>query len=220
MNLLVVIPAYNEAFTIGKVVRRTIKIANHVIVIDDGSNDETARIAKSAGAEVIVLKKNMGKAFAIKSGIKDCTEFEVTVIMDGDLQHLPNEIPLLLDEIKRGADICIGSRLLKNNNIMPRMNRISNKIASRLISSLIGKKITDPQSGFRAIKSNKLQLLDLEADRYAIDHIMLLEAGRKKFKIKEIPTSCIYGEEKSNIRPILDPLFVIYQVCRFLTKNL
>ena len=67
MNLLVVIPAYNEAFTIGKVVRRTIKIANHVIVIDDGSNDETAQIAKSAGAEVIVLKKKWEKRLQSKA---------------------------------------------------------------------------------------------------------------------------------------------------------
>ena len=79
MNLLVVIPAYNEAFTIGKVVRRTIKIANHVIVIDDGSNDETAQIAKSAGAEVIVLKKNMGKAFAIKSGTPTFSKTSVLI---------------------------------------------------------------------------------------------------------------------------------------------
>jgi hypothetical protein len=101
---------------------------------------------------------------------------------------------------------------------MPLLNRISNRIVSIILSVLAGQRITDPQSGFRAIKRETLQRLELVADRYAIEHIMILEAARKGFKIKEVPVSCIYGEETSHINPVKDTANVIYHVLRFITR--
>lgn len=216
MRVVAVIPAYNEAKTIEQVVERARQVVDKVIVVDDGSIDKTAEIARAAGAEVVVLKKNMGKAHALKRGLKNCSGYDAVVLLDGDLQHLPEEIPLLLEGLSNGGDLVLGSRFFSSYDSMPRMSVLSNRAASILLSFLTGQKITDPQSGFRAIRGEKLGLLELRAERYAVEHIMILEAARKKFKIKEVPISCVYGDEKSDINPFKDTLKVIYHILRFL----
>ncbi len=218
MRAAAVIPAYNEARAIGQVVGRARKFVDKVIVVDDGSMDKTAEIARAAGAEVFVLKKNMGKARAIKEGLKECRGYDAIVLLDGDLQHLPEEIPLLLSCLGDGSDLVLGSRFLSAYDSMPRMSVLSNRAASVILSFLTGRRVTDPQSGFRAIRGEKLSLLELRAERYAIEHIMLLEAARKKFKINEVPISCVYGDEKSDIHPLKDTLKVVYHILRFLLR--
>jgi glycosyltransferase involved in cell wall biosynthesis len=219
MRVVAVIPAYNEAKAIGRVVEGARKVVDKVIVVDDGSIDKTAETARAAGAEVVVLKKNMGKARALKRGLKDCRGYDAIILLDGDLQHLPEEIPLLLEGLSNGGDLCLGNRFFSSYDSMPRMSVLSNRAASFLLSFLTGQKITDPQSGFRAIRGDKLDILELRAERYAIEHVMLLEAARKKFNIKEVPISCVYGDEKSDINPFKDTLKVIYHVLRFLLSR-
>jgi glycosyltransferase involved in cell wall biosynthesis len=217
MNVAV-IPAYCEEKTIKEVVLRTEKFVDRVIVVDDCATDNTFEEAKGTGAEVIRHEKNRGKAQALKTGFASLGKCDVVITLDGDLQHLPEEIPNLIAGIEEGADLCIGSRFLSDTNCMPLSNRISNKIASTLLSVLAGQKVTDPQSGFRAIRWEALEKLKLPADRYAIEHIMILEAARKGFKIKEIPISCIYGGEKSHINPARDTVNVIYHILRFIIR--
>jgi glycosyltransferase involved in cell wall biosynthesis len=213
-----VIPAYNEEKTIREVANRTKKFVDHVVVVDDSSTDGTFDEAKKAGVEVIRHEKNRGKAQALKTGFTSIGESDLVITMDGDLQHLPEEIPFLLNCIEEGSDLCIGSRFLSDSNCMPLLNRISNKIASTLLSILAGQRITDPQSGFRAIRRETLEKLELPADRYAIEHIMILEVAKKGFRIKEIPISCIYGGEKSHISPARDTVNVIYHILRFIVR--
>lgn len=213
-----VIPAYNEEKTIREVAERTKKFVNYVIVVDDCSTDGTFDEARKAGVEVIKHEKNMGKAQALKTGFASLGDCDVVLTLDADLQHLPEEIPKLLGGIEDGADLCIGTRFLEDSNCMPFSNRISNKIASILLGFLSGEKITDPQSGFRAIRRAALEQLELPADRYAVEHIMILEAKKLGFKIKEIPISCIYGGEKSHINPARDTANVIYHILRFIIR--
>jgi glycosyltransferase involved in cell wall biosynthesis len=220
VRVAAIIPAYNEGEHIGEVVERAKRYVDHVIVVDDGSVDDTAERARLSGAEVIVSPKNEGKASAIKRGRERCKDFEAVIIMDGDLQHLPEEIPRLLECLEEN-DLCLGSRLLdsKKSVLMPLANRLSNKFASILISLLCGMKITDPQSGFRAIKMDKLMELELKAERYAIEHIMILEAAARGLRIKEVPISCVYGKEKTGIKPIRDTLRVTYYICAFMLRR-
>jgi glycosyltransferase involved in cell wall biosynthesis len=213
-----VIPAYNEEKTIREVAERAKKFVDHVVVVDDSSVDGTFDEAEKAGIEVIKHEKNMGKAAALKTGFAVLGGYDVVITLDADLQHLPEEIPLLLSGIEDGGDLCIGSRFLSDSNCMPLLNRISNKIASTLLSILAGQRITDPQSGFRAIRRETLERLELLADRYAVEHIMILEVARKRFKIKEIPISCIYGGETSHINPVKDTVNVIYHILRFIIR--
>ncbi len=215
MRIGAVIPAYNVEDTIEEVVDRTIPFVERIIVVDDGSDDSTASLAKCNGADCFKLEKNTGKANATKMGLRKCGDLDAVVTLDADLQHCPEEIPLLIEEIKNGTDLCIGSRFFKENSSMPWANRFSNAIASRVISRLSGQRLTDPQSGFRAIHSRILPHLELKAERYSIEHIMILEAARKKFRIREVPISCIYGDERSNIRIFSDSLRVTYDILRF-----
>lgn len=217
MNVAV-IPAYCEEKTIKEVVERTKKFVDKVIVVDDCSTDYTFDQVKSTGAEVVRHEKNMGKAKALKTGFTNINEPDAVVTLDGDLQHLPEEIPNLLKAIEDGADLCIGSRFLSDSKCMPFLNRASNRIAAKMMSILCGQKITDPQSGFRAIRGNVLDKLELPASRYAVEHIMILEAAKKGFKINEIPISCIYGGEKSHINPLTDTANVIYHIIRFIIR--
>ncbi len=215
MKVAAVIPVYNEERTIREVVARAEKFTDKVIVVDDGSRDASAKEAMKTKAEVIVLPKNTGKANALREGFKHCRDCDIVIMLDGDLQHPPEEIPKLVECITKGSDLCIGSRFLRDPSNMPLSNKFSNAFARKLIRLLTGKKLTDPQSGYRAIRREKLEQLELKAERYAIEHIMILEAAKKGFKIGEVAIPCVYGEEKSKINPVRDTLRVAYYVARF-----
>lgn len=219
MRTVAVIPAYNVERTIGEVVRRSLRYVDSVIVVDDGSVDSTAIEAEKAGAKVLRLEKNMGKATALKTGFRNLPECNTVVMLDADLQHLPEEIPRFLEALEKGCDLCIGSRFLDSTGNMPTSCKLSNHIASQLVSFLVNQKITDPQSGFRAIKKEKLDQLELKAERYSIEHILILEAAWKGMKIEEVPISCVYGEEKSNIRPFRDTVRVAHNILRFVLSR-
>jgi glycosyltransferase involved in cell wall biosynthesis len=219
MKTAVVIPAYNEATTIKEVVEGALRYVDRVIVVDDGSTDSTARRAMETEAEVIVNPENMGKAHALKTGFKEAKGYDVVVMMDADHQHRPEDIPHLLSALDDGIDLCIGSRFLGCSDSMPLGNRLSNMTARYMMAAMLGQKITDPQSGFRAIKREALEMLELPADRYAIEHIMVLEAVRKRFKIKEVPITCVYGEEKSHISPIRDTVNVMKNILKFMLRS-
>jgi len=219
MRSVAVIPAYNEARTIGEVVRRTRGFVDCVIVIDDGSKDGTAEAASEKGAEVLKLEENSGKANATKIGFSRCNGYDVVITLDGDLQHLPEEIPKLVECVEGGADLCIGSRFLGGKVEMPLSNRLSNSVARVIINLLTGLRITDPQSGFRALRSGKLGELKIEAERYAIEHIMIIESARKGFNVSEVPISCIYGDENSHIRPLRDSMRVTYDILRHVFRR-
>jgi glycosyltransferase involved in cell wall biosynthesis len=218
MKSAAVIPAYNVERSIGEVVRRTLPFVDKVLVVDDGSSDNTAGEAQRNRATVISLDVNTGKANATKVGLRECSGFGVVVTLDGDLQHCPEEIPRLLEEIKNGTDLCIGSRFLNGQNSMPLRNRISNIAASRIISFISGQRLSDPQSGFRALDGKIISELELKAEKYAIEHVMILEAAKNEFKIKEVPITCIYGDEKSQVRIFSDTLRVAYDILRFVLR--
>lgn len=219
MKTVAVIPAYNEGKTIREVVKRSLSYVDHVIVVDDGSRDNTASEATAGGAEAISYPGNRGKAHAMRKGFERCGAYDFVVVLDGDLQHQPEEIPILLKCLEDGGDLCIGSRILSGAEGMPPQRRFSNWFASRLISFLIKQRVTDPQSGFRAIRRSKLDLLELKAERYAIEHVMILEAARKGLMIREAPITCKYGEANSDIKTLRDTLRVAYHITRFLVAR-
>ncbi|MFQ6105894.1 MAG: glycosyltransferase family 2 protein, partial [Candidatus Hydrothermarchaeaceae archaeon] len=113
MKCVAVIPVYNEEKTIREVVERAAKVVDKVIVVDDRSGDNSAEEAREAGAHVIKIQKNKGKANALKEGFKLCSNYDIIVMLDGDLQHLPEEIPALVKCVESEGDLCIGSRFKK-----------------------------------------------------------------------------------------------------------
>jgi len=197
MKVAAVIPAYNEELAIGSVVLRTRKYVDKVIVVDDGSKDNTAEIAEMAGAEVIRLGKNHGKAYALKKGIERAKDlgYQVVVTLDGDGQHNPDEIPAVIEPVLKGeADLVIGSRFLNNSNRrIPKYRVLGQKVLNLATNLGSEVKVTDSQSGFRAFNGKILEILtnEFESEGYNIESDMIMYLSGK-CRIKEVPISVKY----------------------------
>jgi glycosyltransferase involved in cell wall biosynthesis len=201
-----VIPAFNEEKHIGDVVRRTREQLDHVLVVDDGSSDETAGLAREAGAEVIVHPENRGKGESIKSGLRYWLERQLTwvVILDADGQHRPEEIDRLIRAAASdGASLLLGNRM-KDISSMPLVRRWVNRYMSKKISRLCGQDIPDTQCGFRMLHRHFIPEVLTGTDRFDYETEMLIIASRKGFRIESVPISTVYSDEVSSINPIRD----------------
>ncbi|RXE56526.1 hypothetical protein ABH15_06395 [Methanoculleus taiwanensis] len=195
-KVLAGIPCYNEEVSIGSVVLKAHRYVDEVLVIDDGSKDDTARVAKKAGATVIRHEKNQGKAAGVKTAIRYAREhpFDLLVLLDGDGQHKPEEIPALAKPILYGeADLVIGSRFLDGNNgSVPIYRRFGQTILTLLTNAASVQKTTDSQSGFRALNRTAMESLTVESDGYSIESDMISHLAEKGIRILETPITAIY----------------------------
>lgn len=189
----VILPAYNEGLTIGAVIKEIFSYVSadiEVLVVDDGSRDNTSEAAKAAGACVLRLEKNLGKGMALRKGIRQA-KGSVLVFMDGDGQDPAEEIPKLIEEIRKGADFVNGSKFLGRceSGAISSLNRAGNQFMNGIINFLFKTKITDSQSGFRAISAAALSMFSgsLSAKEYEIETEMLLRAMSAGLNIVEIP---------------------------------
>lgn len=202
-----IIPAYCEEKHVGEVVRRTLEQLDHVLVIDDGSADQTAANARAAGAEVIVHEKNVGKGDAIKTGLHFWLERELehVIILDADGQHLPEEINRFIAAAPLGYQLLVGTRM---NDVrqMPLLRRIVNRWMSRTISQTCGQEIPDTQCGFRMLSAALIPHLLAGAERFDYETEMLIVASRKGFRIGSVPVSTVYSDEVSSIHPVRDTI--------------
>jgi len=209
MKTCILIPSYNEEFTIGEVVKKLKSNGLEVIVIDDGSTDETQKVASEAGAIVMRHVKNMGKGVSLKEGfdfVLRMTNFDSIVIMDGDGQHSPDDVPALIKHAEeKEGDIIVGNRMTYVKN-MPFIRLATNRFMSFLLSLMCKQHIPDTQCGFRLIKREVLEQLNLETKKYDLDSEILIKASKKKFKIASVPVKTIYKDELSSIHPVKDSL--------------
>ena len=204
-----VIPAYNEEKHIGDVVRRARQQLDDILVVDDGSSDETAEHARKAGAEVIVHPKNRGKGESIKTGLRHWLDrqFELVTILDADGQHLPEEINQFVGAALSATEpkLILGNRM-KDLSSMPRVRRIVNRWMSKRISAACGQEIPDTQCGFRMVHRDLITDLLGGAARFDYETEMLIIASRKGFRIQSVPISTVYSDEVSSIHPVRDTL--------------
>jgi len=202
-----VIPAYHDEKHIGDIVRRTGQQLDHVLVIDDGSNDGTAQSAREAGAKVIVHNQNRGKGEAIKTGLRHCLAREVTwlILLDSDGQHLPEEIERFLSAAASATQpmLFVGNRM-DNASAMPFIRRVVNRYMSRRISHLCGQRIPDTQCGFRMLHQQLIPELLGGGDRFDYDTEVLIIASRKRYRIEPVPITTVYSDQVSNIHPVRD----------------
>ena len=191
-GVTVLLPAHNEAPSITAVIegcRRSTPRLVEILVVDDGSTDDTAALAQAAGARVIRLPTNAGKGAAVRAGTL-AARGEVLVLLDADGQDEPAEIPLLLNALDAGAgvDLVVGSRFLGNfevGSITP-IDRIGNLALTGLFNLVTGARVTDTQAGFRAIRRSTLLGLGLRAQRYDIETDMLVELIRQGGRVAEV----------------------------------
>ncbi len=206
MKICIIMPGYNESRTIGQVVTNARKIIDDVVVIDDGSNDNTAQIAQNAGAYVIRHEINKGKGAALQTGFQYAVDkgYDIVVTMDSDGQHDPADIPNFLGALdKIGSGIIIGSRM-GDISTMPWIRRCTNKLTSFTASKIAHQNINDSQSGFRLITIDVLKTIKLETTGFETESEILIKASKAGFRIISVPIKTIYGEEKSKIKPIRD----------------
>ncbi len=204
-----IIPAYREQQHISDVVRRTRQQLDHVVVIDDGSSDNTTRCAREAGAEVIVHSQNRGKGEAIKTGLRHWLDrqFIHVIILDADGQHLPEEIDRFIAAAAQAGDhsFFLGNRM---NNLtgMPFVRRVVNRYMSNRISRICRQKIPDTQCGFRMLDRQLIpELLD-GGNRFDYETEMLIIASRKGYRIESVPITTVYSDEVSKIHPARDTI--------------
>jgi len=205
VKICVIIPAYNEEKNIRWLVSSLKKNGYTVLVIDDGSSDGTSNEAASAGAEVLRNGVNQGKGASLIRGFSHVKrgEFDGVIVMDGDGQHLPEDIPALLSAAGAGGNLVVGNRMARPGE-MPLSRWITNKFMSLLLSCLTKQRIPDSQCGFRFISASTLAKLNLSCNNYEIESEMLLAAGRSGCKILSAQVKSVYRGTKSQIDPLLD----------------
>jgi glycosyltransferase involved in cell wall biosynthesis len=192
-NTIAIIPAFNEEKNITSVINATKKYVDEVVVIDDGSSDNTSNISKEAD---FILKHavNMGKGLALKTGIEFALKRnpELLITIDADGQHDPSEIPKLIAKFKEdNADLVIGSRSRPDN--MPLLYRYGNFFIHSVFRVLF-QNIKDTQSGFRIIKPEIYEKIKWQASDYGVEAEMLANAGVHNLKCIESPISTIYQD--------------------------
>ena len=203
-KIIAAIPAYNEGTTIGSVVLKARQFASEVVVIDDGSTDDTAETAALAGAHVIRHARNLGKGMAVRSGWLYARERDLGafVLLDGDHQHDPRDIPRLVEPVLSGdADVVLGVRWGKTSG-MPRYRRVGKRALDYATAAATKNgMLTDSQSGYRVFSRQALASLEPSENGLSIESQMLLEAQEKNLRIRELNIDARYDLDGSAVSP-------------------
>jgi glycosyltransferase involved in cell wall biosynthesis len=203
---LVIMPGYQEERRIAETVAGALKHCDRVLVVDDGSADNTAKEARRAGAEVIVHETNKGKGIALNTGFQYAEQhgFDVVITMDADGQHDPGDIPAFLEEHRgSNASVVVGNRM-SHPDTMPLVRRLTNRTMSWLLSRKIGQCVPDTQCGYRLYRRDVLPHARCESARFAAESEVLLNLAARGATIRSVPIAVIYRDEKSKINPVKD----------------
>ena len=199
-KILAVVPAYNE----GSRVRAVVEGARRhlpVVVVDDGSTDDTASHAEAAGAQLVRRSQNGGKGMGLRDGFRFALAqgYEAALTLDADGQHDPAEIPAFLQRFQeRGADLIIGSRDFRH---MPPVRRFANSVGRHVFSWALGQHVPDNQSGYRLVRRRLMQaMLESAEAGFEFEVEMIVVCVRHSFDLDWVPIRTIYAGEKSHIR--------------------
>ena len=217
---IVCIPAYNEEIKINDVVKKSLPYADKVIVCDDGSTDDTAALAKKAGAVVISHEKNQGYGATISTLFDYCRKnnAEIMVTLDGDGQHNPDQIPDLINVIlKHKVDVVIGSRSLKDDKDLPSYRKTGIKIITSTINSATNLKVTDSQSGFRAYSKEAINLIRPTESGMAVSTEILVKISNNGLSMAEVPITVSYIGDTSTEHPVTHGTHVIGSTLKYVS---
>jgi glycosyltransferase involved in cell wall biosynthesis len=216
-SVAVAIPAYDAGSSVADVVRRALALIPNVLVVDDGSRDETCREASDAGAEVISHRRNLGKGAALRLAFSELfgRGFKAVVTVDADGQHLPEEIPKLIARWGQGGDLVMGTRDHLYAE-MSRARRASNTLSSRAISFFAGVDLRDCQTGFRLYTRELIEKTGFPEPRFEAESAVIVRAARRGMSILAVPVRLGFadGLSTSHYRPVIDSLRIAAAVAR------
>ena len=219
---LVLIPAYNAEAEIAEVVKKVRHQNFPVLVVDDGSSDNTAVKVMDLGVPVLVSEKNAGKGAALRNGFEWFLnkDYQAVILMDADGQHDALELDDFLKALnENSADLVIGNRMTEPKG-MPWIRRLTNRFLSALLSWFSGWKIPDSQCGYRAIRREALKKMRFTSDHFEIESEMILEAAERGLHIRSVPIRSVYESHSSRIRPLKDTFrFFFFLIRRFFLKK-
>jgi len=207
MKVFIVIPCYNEEKRVEEVLKRinNLKIEKKIIVIDDGSSDNSCEVVKNNFKDVLLLehKINLGKGAALKTGCEATVKLgaDIIVLIDADGQHSPEIIPEMVKKLeKENLDIVFGSRRMDIKK-MPAVLYIGNKFLTGIINFFSGISLQDSLSGFRALKSSVYDKIIWESSGYSVETEMIMSVGKNKLKYGEIFIETIYNDNYKGTTP-------------------
>lgn len=223
-NVVVGIPCFNEEHAIGSVALLARRHADEVVVFDDGSLDRTVQVASAAGAKIVRAPKNMGKGHAVRSAFRYAREqgFDVLVLMDGDGQHDPDEIPDLVAPLAEGAaDIALGFREGERTQ-MPAWRRAGKRVLDYATKAGGAKHVTDSQCGYRAFGRRAIEVMAdrLTGDGFGIESEQLVHANDAGLSTQNVPISCKYeGLDTSTKGPVAHAIEVLSNIVELVTRR-
>lgn len=217
-KFMIAIPAKNAQNTVGKVASDCRKILPDVVVVDDGSTDRTGDAARAAGATVLRHEVNRRKGAALKTAFGHALQHGYTAVitLDADGQHLPSEIPKLMEARERtGADLIIGSRAHLFEGMLGRRRR-ANRFSAWAVGVAAGAKVDDAQSGFRIYSERLLRTVQGKSDGFDFENEIIVRAGRAGLKILMVPVDLgfVDGIPTSHYKPVKDTLRIFWTVTR------
>lgn len=215
MKVCILIPILNEAKTIGDIVKSLKEKKFSVVVIDDGSTDDSASLAAENGAVVLSNGTNQGKGFSLQKGFQYVLDrgFDGVITMDGDGQHAISDLDHFLSSPHLKPNTVINGNRMANSKDMPFVRLCTNRLMSFLISAVCRQKVQDSQCGYRFIGKDVLQTIKLTSGCYEIESEILIKSAKRGFSIHSVPVQTIYQGEASHIRPVRDTLrFVKYLI--------
>ncbi|MEO5987920.1 MAG: glycosyltransferase family 2 protein [Candidatus Eisenbacteria bacterium] len=193
------VPAYQAAAHLGEVLLglQALPAPPHVLVVDDGSRDATASVARSLGAQVLSFAGNRGKGHALVAGFGALHDYDAVVTLDSDGQHPPACFPAFTAAFEAGAHLVLGTRAM--SRAMPPMRRFANRFSSLCCTALAGQRITDSQCGYRLYSRELLAATPVVGSRYEVETEMAVRGARLGFTIAEVDIPTVYGDEESHL---------------------
>ena len=209
-NIWAVIPAYNEERHVVRIIKKTKKFIEKVVVVDDGSKDNTKKVAEKAGAIVLRHIVNLGKGAALKTGCDFAlgNDARYIIAIDADAQHKPEDIPRFIEKLKK-YDIVFGYRKLSAK--MPFVLRLGNLFISYVTTILYGINLNDTQCGFRAFSREAYRKIRWNASDYAMESEMIAKAGKQRLKYVQIPIETIYSDKYKGTT-VMDGMKIVFNM--------